>query len=305
MKAIVLAGTRAEERRLAPSEGGNPRQAKRLFQAGSRSEGVPSSTGPQESASGQEAGSAFHGRRGAMRPSPLTPVAGIPSLVRVLRALRGTEAIDGGLLAGPEQRQGQHAGAVSDLLAAGDFEWTAPAAGPAQSALKAVQQLDTWPILLTTGDHALLTAPTIDGFCAAAAVQNADLTVGLAPHRLVAERFPGLKRTRLRFADGPYCGTNLFYLHNARAARAIAFWIDVQANRKRPWRIVRRFGLRILAAYACGRLSVDGALATASRLTDCSIGWVGVLDPVAAIDVDSAADLEVAERILRCRSRSC
>ncbi len=245
------------------------------------------------------------GRGGGLRPTPMTLVAGVPSLARALDALRCAQAIDGGLLAGPEQRHGQHDGAVADLLAVGDFEWTAPAAGPAQSALKAVRQLDSWPMLLTTGDHALLTARTIDAFCSAAAAQDADLTVGLAPHRLVAERFPGLKRTRLRFADGPYCGTNLFYLHKPRAARAVAFWVDVQADRKRPWRIARRLGWRVLAAYACGRLSADAALAALSRLTDCALGWVGVLDPAAAIDVDSAADLEVAEGMLRCRSRCC
>ena len=239
------------------------------------------------------------------RPTPLTPVAGVPSLVRALSALRCAEAIDGGLLVGPEQRHGQHDGTVADLLAVGDFEWIAPAVGPAESVLKAIERLDAWPVLLTTGDHALLTARTIDGFCAAAGAQDADLTVGLASHRLVAEHFPGLKRTRLRFADGAYCGTNLFYLHGPKAARAIAFWAGVQANRKRPWRIVRRLGWRTLATYACGRLTLDGALAALSRLTDCTLGWVGVPDPHAAIDVDSAADLEIAERILRCRSRSC
>ena len=254
---------------------------------------------------GTRAGERSDGGRGGWRPTPLTPVAGIPSLVRALDALRCAEAIDGGLLAGPEKRHGQHDGTVADLLAAGDFEWTAPAAGPAESALKAIQQLDTWPTLLTTGDHALLTARTIDGFCTAAAAQDADLTVGLAPHRLVAECFPGLERTRLRFAGGAYCGTNLFYLHSPKAARAIAFWVDVQAHRKRPWRIARRLGWRTLAAYACGRLSVDGALVALSRLTDCALSWVGVSDAHAAIDVDSAADLEIAERILRCRSRSC
>ena len=253
---------------------------------------------------GTRAGEPSDGGRGARRPTPLTPVAGVPSLVRALSALRRAEAIDGGLLVGPEQRHGQHDGTVADLLAAGDFEWIAPAAGPAESVLKAIERLDTWPVLLTTGDHALLTARTIEGFCAAAGAQDAELTVGLAPHRLVAERFPGLKRTRLRFADGAYCGTNLFYLHGPKAARAIGFWAGVQANRKRPWRIVRRLGWRTLAIYACGRLSVDGALAALSQLTDCATGWVNVEDPHAAIDVDSAADLEMAERILRCRSRS-
>ncbi len=245
------------------------------------------------------------GRHGDRMPTPLTPVAGVPSLVRALDALRCSETVDGGLLAGPEMRHGRHGGTVAELLAAGDFAWSAPATGPAESALKAIERLDSWPILLTTGDHALLSAQTVDGFCAAASAQDADLTVGLAPHRLVAERFPALKRTRLRFADAAYCGTNLFYLRSPKAARAIAFWVNVQANRKRPWRILGRLGWRTLAAYACGRLSVDGALAALSRLTDCALGWVAVEDPLAAIDVDSAADLAVAEGILECRSRSC
>ena len=245
------------------------------------------------------------GRHGESRPTPMTPVAGVPALVRAVDALRGAEAIDGGLLAGPDQRQGQHESAVAHLLGAEGWEWIAPAAGPAESALKAARQLGSWPIVLTTGDHALLRAQTIDGFCTAAAAQDADLTVGLAPHRMVAERFPGLKRTRLRFAGGAYCGTNLFYLHSAKATRAIAFWVGVQADRKRPWRIARRLGWPALASYACGRLSVDGALAALSRLTDCTLGWVTVTDPLAAIDVDSAADLAIAERILRCPPRSC
>ena len=243
-------------------------------------------------------------QRGGLRPTPMTPVAGVPALARALGALRGAKAIDGGLLAGPEKRNGQHEGTVSELLANGDFDWIPPAAGPAQSALRAAQQLDHWPLLLTTGDHALLTPGTIDNFCAAAAAQSADLTVGLVPHRLVAEHFPGLKRTQLRFAGGAYCGTNLFYLHRPKAALAIAFWVDVQANRKRPWRIARGLGWRTLTAYACGRLSVDGALAALSQATNCTVDWVSVPDPHAAIDVDSAADLEIAERILGCQPHS-
>ena len=249
---------------------------------------------------GTRAAETADARHGEAHPTPLTPVAGVPSLVRALGALRCAVAIEGGMLVGPDKRRGQHEGTVADLLATGDFEWTAPAAGPAESLLKAVQQLPSWPILVTTGDHALLTARTVDGFCAAATAQDADLIVGLAPHRLVAERFPGLRRTRLRFAGGAYCGTNLFLLRSPEAIQAIAFWVNVQADRKRPWRIARRLGWRTLATYFCGRLSVDEALAALSRLTGCTLGWVSVMDPIAAIDVDSAADLAVAERILQC-----
>ena len=242
---------------------------------------------------------------GELRPTVMTPVAGRPSLVRVVGALRSAKTIDGGLLAGPEMRPAGRDGVLADLLAADDFAWMAPAAGPAESVLEAVGRLNAWPVLVTTGDHALLSAKTIDGFCAAAGALDADLAVGLAPYRLVAERFPSLRRTRLRFTDGTFCGTNLFYLGNPKAVQAIAFWANVQRHRKRPWRIVRRLGWRALASYIFGRLSLDAALGALSRLTDCAIGWVGIEDPQAAVDVDTTEDLAVAERILRCRSRSC
>ncbi len=250
--------------------------------------------GERPSAASQRAGN-------VPAPSALTPVAGTPSLVRVVQALRGATCIDGGLLAGPAANGGDREGLLADLTAAGDFEWMAPAAGPAQSALAAAERLASWPMLLTTGDHALLTAELVDDFCAAAAGVDADLVAGLTPHQLVQARFPGMRRTRLRFADGAYCGTNLYYLAKPNATHAIGFWRQMQALRKQPWRIAGRLGWPTFAAYALGALHIDDAFAALSKAASCIVGWTSLDNPLAAVDVDSAADLAVAEEILQGR----
>ena len=234
-------------------------------------------------------------------PQALRPVAGTPSLVRVVQALRAASRIEGGLLAGPAADGGKHDELVTELIVGSGFEWMAPAEGPAQSALTAAERISSWPVLLTTGDHALLTAAMIDGFCAAAAEVEADLVAGLVPFALVQARFPGMRRTCLRFADGAYCGANLYYLAGPAAASGIAFWGQMQALRKQPWRIAARLGWPVLVAYALRSLSIDKAFAAISEAADCSVGWTGLDDPLAAVDVDSAADLAVAEAVLQGR----
>lgn len=234
-------------------------------------------------------------------PTTLTPVAGVPSLLRVVRALRGSASINGGLLAGPAAAGEERNSLLADLLASGDFEWMPPAAGPAESALAAAERLASWPMLLTTGDHALLSPEMIDEFCAAAADQASDLVVALVPHALVQARFPNMRRTRLRFSDGAHCGANLYFLANADALGAIALWRRLQAHRKRPWRIAEHLGWGALFRYAFGALPVDGAFQAVSKKAGCAVGWASLSNPLAAVDVDSQDDLAVAERILQCR----
>lgn len=249
-----------------------------------------------------ERNQAGKGERGPpTAPTALTPVAGVPSLLRVVRALADSASVNGGLLAGPAADCAERNSLLADLSALGDFQWMAPAVGPAESALAAAERLASWPILLTTGDHALLSAAMIDEFCAAAAGREFDLTVALVPHPLVRARFPNMRRTRLRFSDGAYCGANLYLLANANALAAIFFWRRLQGHRKRPWRIAEHLGWSVLVRYALGALPIDGAFRSLSQRAGCAVGWASLEDPLAAVDVDSQADLAAAERILQCR----
>ncbi|MGR8919035.1 MAG: nucleotidyltransferase family protein [Gammaproteobacteria bacterium] len=226
----------------------------------------------------------------------LVDVAGQPALGRVVTALRGCSLVASGIVVGP-------AGEAPDdpltaLLAPGDFTWIAPAGGPSASAIRALDTLQRWPVLLTAGDHALLTAGIVDEFVRAAMQVDADCVVGLVPWTTVKERYPGTRRTVLGFSDGDYCGSNLFLLQSAAARRVLEFWSTLEADRKRPWRLAARLGVGTLLRYFGGRLSITAALARLSRVAGARCGFVEITHARAAIDVDSSADLALAREIL-------
>lgn len=235
----------------------------------------------------------------------LVSVAGKPSIGRVIDTLRRANGIDGGVIAGPDAGVAEASPAIGAILEAGDYHWVEPAAGPAESALQGIDHLDAFPMLLTTGDHALLAPATVERFVADANRKDADAVVGLAPYDAVLRRFPGTRRTRLRFRRGSYCGTNLFLLKTPAARAAVSFWREAQRHRKRPWRIASLLGVLTLARYVTGSLDLAGALAALSRAAGCRLSWVEVTDEQAAVDVDSSADLAIAEQLLTGRSRGC
>ena len=166
----------------------------------------------------------------------------------------------------------------------------APAAGPSESVGRGMTRLGV-PLLVTTADHALLRPEWITRFLADVPA-DADVAVLLARHESIEAAAPGSKRTYLRFADGAWSGCNLFLLATPAAASAIGLWRTVEADRKRPWRIVRRFGMGTLLSYLLGRLTLTAAVAKLGELAKVTAAAVESPFGLAAVDVDTPADLD-------------
>ena len=229
----------------------------------------------------------------------MVPVAGKPCLERVLHAIEGRHLVGGGIVCGPAADVVRGDAGLRKLLRNPVHHWLEPAAGPAASAFTAVQKLDRYPLLLTTGDHALLTPAIIDDFCHKAQAQRrAHIVIGLVPYEHVRAAWPQSQRTVLKFADGNYCGANLFAILSPRGRKALTFWRKVENDRKHPLKIARRFGFGTLLRYAFGRLPLADALGLLSEKAGCRIGHVALDEPRAAVDVDSLADQRLAEKIL-------
>lgn len=175
----------------------------------------------------------------------------------------------------------------------------AAATGPSASVALALQALGP-PLLVTTADHALLDAQWIDDFVRDIP-PGTDIAVLLAERARVGAAAPDSRRTYLRFADGAWSGCNLFYLATGEAARAIGLWRAVEADRKRPWRIVRRFGPGVMLRYLIGRLTLGDAVARLGRTADVRAAAVAARDGFAAVDVDTIADLADVRRIIASR----
>lgn len=235
--------------------------------------------------------------------SVMVDVAGKPALARVVAALDAARCVTGGLVCGPAPSVWRRHETLRAVLAGSAFEWMPPESGPSASALAAMRRLDGFPVLLTAGDHALLTSTIVEQFCRralrAGSERGADAVVGLAPWGLVKAAFPGSRRTVHSYRDGRWCGTNLFALLTPAAAEALAFWQSVEAWRKRPWKIAGALGAGFLARYLARRVTLSEALDRLSTVCGCRVASVPVDDPRAAVDVDSIADRDLAEAVLR------
>jgi len=157
------------------------------------------------------------------------------------------------------------------------------------------------PLLVTTADHALLTAEMVEHFCLAVEGSDADVVVGVVSASLFRAHYPESKRSFIPLRDEGFCGANLFAFRSPRATRAAAFWAHAGKFRKRPWRLVSTFGFMNLALVALRRLDLQAARVRASRVIGARIDVVQMPFAECAIDVDSPSDLAIASRILAAR----
>jgi len=238
-----------------------------------------------------------HAARGGAAHHGLIAVAGVPMLLRVLRALRAADGVGDvavsidapdALDALAEIERGRREGWLSVRQAADS---------PSRSVAEGLADAGDRPVLVTTADHALLTPEIVDAFLAGSG-SEADVWVGVVAEGVIRARYPETVRTYLRLGPDRISGANLFLFRNAGAIRAAEFWVRAERFRKQPWRLAGVFGLGTLLRFALRRLDLDAALARVSDAMGVRVRALRLPFAEAAIDVDRPADLELAERIL-------
>lgn len=218
----------------------------------------------------------------------LIDVGGKPMLARVVEALRDAGAARVGVSC--------NAAEVEKLARTLGAEVLPTGHGPSDSATLAFAQLGA-PMLITTADHALLEPNWVRQLIEETPADS-DISLMLARRDRVEAAAPGSKRTWLRFADGDWSGCNLFLLATPQAQTALDLWAGIEADRKRPWRIVARLGMGAILGYALGRLTLSGGLAQLGRRHGIQVAVVPAADGLAAVDVDSERDLADVRRIV-------
>lgn len=167
---------------------------------------------------------------------------------------------------------------------------------PSQSVAEGAKAMGL-PLLVTTADHVLLQPEWVTRFLADIP-PDADIAALVAAESVVREAAPETQRSYLSFRDGRYSGCNLFYLRNERALAMIALWRQVEADRKRPWRIAARLGIGILVRYALGRLTLDQMVDGLGRRVGVRAAAVRTPYGLAAVDVDKPADLDLVRKLV-------
>lgn len=222
------------------------------------------------------------------------PIAGKPMIDHVITALRGTNinrpylvSIDDLSVITPDPAD------ITQLKSGS----SAPA-----SALEAISRINAFPVLITTGDHPLLTPAMINHMIKEAQVSQADVLVGLATAETILADYPETKRTWFNLGGTRVSGCNLFAVMNARGLGLLEAWQDLENNRKKPWKLVFAFGLKPLLLFAAGQLTPERAFNHVSRKLGIAVKPVFLPFAEAAIDVDKPSDFTLAEAILKKRS---
>jgi GTP:adenosylcobinamide-phosphate guanylyltransferase len=158
------------------------------------------------------------------------------------------------------------------------------------------------PVLVTTADHALLTPEIISQFLNRSKPPLADVTVALVEKRTVLRRYPGNKRTWLKFRDGWFTGANLFCFKTREAMAGLRFWRAIEQDRKKGWKLAAAFGPVVLFQFLLRRLTLQRAFLKAGKVIGIDVAPVVLDSAEAAIDVDKPEDHRIAELILKART---
>jgi CMP-2-keto-3-deoxyoctulosonic acid synthetase len=223
----------------------------------------------------------------------LAPVAGRPMAAWVLEALTRAASIERVVLVGaegltdaPGARQRLRGG--SDLV-----ESVERGVGACPGAAY---------VLLVSADVPALTPEGVDEFVREGMATGADFVYPVIPREANEARFPGVKRTYLRLADGVFTGGNLFLVRPAALQRQRDLIRRAHALRKRPFRLAWITGWRTLWRLWRGTITLAEAEAAISRLLGgSSIRAVVTEHAELGADVDQAADLEAMARFLEQR----
>ncbi len=161
-------------------------------------------------------------------------------------------------------------------------------------------------VILASSDIPLLTSESVEDFIERARKEDADFVYPIVPRSHCEARYPAVKRTYLRTADGVFTGGNLvlvrpqFVLGNWRIIR------EAYEARKHVLRLARIIGLsvvlRVVLAMIYPRLLKVSALEKAAgRLLNGRVASVVSPYPELAEDVDKISDLLAIEKFLEQR----
>jgi len=229
----------------------------------------------------------------------LVPVAGEAMLSRVARTLLAAPSIDRVVVMAQDPQ----------ALFTGDCAWLTEEprivtaisdAGIATSvAAVAGRSIAPFPVLVTTADHPLLRVEMIEAMTGG--VGEADVAVGVVGRRVRLAKYPGNRRTWLKFAREAWTGANLFALRTKQARLALIAWSEVERDRKKALKLIWHFGPLLALRAVTRTITLAGALAAAGRKLGVAAKPIALPFAEAGIDVDKPSDHELVEAILRAK----
>ncbi len=157
------------------------------------------------------------------------------------------------------------------------------------------------PLVITTADNALHTAELVCDFVAGFERGSTDVAVALTRESTVRAAYPDGEFGFFQFRDGGYSFCNLYAVRTAAGIESAKIFRTGGQFRKRPWRILRIFGVLPLILYKWRLLNLDNFIQRIAARLGITVDTVILPYAFAPIDVDNPKTFAFSERILRER----
>lgn len=153
-------------------------------------------------------------------------------------------------------------------------------------------------VLILTGDIPFVTPEAISDFIRECD-KEAALNWPIVPVALCEERYPGVRRTKIRVREGVFTGGNIALIHREKFQRIFPEIERAYRNRKSPLRLAGQVGVGMLVRFLAGQLMpftlplaalVGGVSARVGEKVKAVISG----HPELATDIDTLAHYETA-----------
>ena len=196
---------------------------------------------------------------------------------------------------------------VGDVAGDGIDKIVAPGADLMTNIKLGIKALGTQDrVLIVSSDIPLLTPEAVEDFLSRAVKLDVDLAYPVIPRMHCESRYPSLKRTYLKTADGVFTGGNLMLVQPDFVTRNWDAIASAYAARKQVLKLARMIGigvlLRVIAAQAFpGLLRISTLEAAVMRMVGAKVAAVVSAYPEIGEDVDKPSDVEAVRGILASR----
>ncbi len=232
----------------------------------------------------------------------LAPIDGVVMLERVVQAILDADMLGQIYISIENEALLRTVPALEQWLDQGVIRMAPVRGNLADSVLAAAEVMDpAFPMVITTGDNALHTPEILQDFVSQFKDMTGDAAAGFTTAETVIADFPEVGLAYHRLKDGGYSSCNLYAFRSAKALTAVRIFEGGGQFGKRPWRIVKAFGIMPFIQYKFQLSTMDQLLKGIARRLGITADIIMLPYSYGPIDVDNIQFFEISERALKER----
>lgn len=238
-------------------------------------------------------------RQHGVKNKAFLPINDLPMINYVVAALRECPRIEQIIVVGPVE-------ALTNWLPNDGIRILPEQGDIVDNVLAALQELpQDRKVLVCTSDIPMLTPEALCALFDAVKGREADLYYPIINRIDCEKRYPGVKRTYVKFKNGSYTGGNVVIVNPQLALPLARVFRKLVMERKNPVKMLLTFGLPgivFVLRLALGLLSVQELEQRLSNILHIKGAAIYCTHPEIGTDVDKDSDLELARRVLAAGS---